>query len=78
MSKLYVKISSKFVDDWLAFAVAIQSPLIILQQILVDILGMEIESTTIYRVLLTAFPMTIAIALGFNRNKRLFLATYKF
>lgn len=66
------------IDYCLAFAVAIQSPLIILQQILVDILGMEAEATTIYRVILTAFPMAIAIVLGFNRNKRLFLITYSF
>ena len=73
-----LKIKHSFVDNWLAFAVAIQSPLIILQQILADILGMEVESTTIYRVMLTAVPMVIAIVLGFNRNKRLFLVTYIF
>lgn len=73
-----IKIKHSFIDDWLAFAVAVQSPLIILQQILVDILGMEAESTTIYRVMLTAFPMVIAIYWGFKRNKRLFLITYSF
>ena len=73
-----IKIKTSFIDYWLAFAVSIQSPLIILQQILVDILGMEIESTTKYRVILTAFPMLVAIILGFYRNKRLFLITYSF
>ena len=78
MNKLCIKISNKLVDNCIAFAIAIQSPLILLQQVLIDILGMNAEETTKYRVLLTAMPMSLAIILGFNRNKKLFVYTYFF
>ena len=78
MNRLHVKIPNKIIDICIAFAVAIQSPLILLQQVMVDIVGMNAEETTKYRVFLTAIPMIVAIILGYNRNKRIFIITYSF
>lgn len=76
MNGLHIRISTKIVDICIAFAVAIQSPLILLQQVLVDIVGMNAEETTKYRVVLTAIPMIIAIILGYNRKKKIFIIIY--
>lgn len=64
------------VDYLISFAVFLQSFLIVLQEIMISILKMDPESTTIYRVIFSAIPMSIAIILSFKRKKVLFIVTY--
>lgn len=63
-------------DFLICCAVFIQSPLIILQHVLIDVLKMSPDSTTLYRVILTAVPMLIAIFLSIHRKPRLFIFSY--
>lgn len=63
-------------DFIISCAVFIQSPLIILQHVLIDVLGMSPDSTTSYRVVLTAVPMLLAIFLSMHRKPRLFIISY--
>lgn len=64
------------VDYIISFSVFVQSFLVILQQVMIMALGMEAESTTKYRVILTAIPMSISIILSFYREPKLFIKTY--
>lgn len=64
------------IDYYIALSVFLQSFLVILQQVLIDVLGMDPESTTIYRVFLSAIPMSIAIFLSLNRRLLLFVKSY--
>lgn len=50
-------------DHYIAFAVLLQSFLVILQQVLIAVFHMPPEATTIYRVVLTAIPLSVAIAI---------------
>lgn len=64
------------IDNFIVFAVFFQSVLIILQAILIDVFRMEPDATTIYRVVLSAIPMSIAILLSFIRKPALFIGVY--
>lgn len=63
-------------DFFISFAVLIQSLLIILQHILIDVGGMREEETTTYRVILTAVPTIIAMLIAFKRNSARFIVVY--
>lgn len=65
-------------DYIISFAVMIQSLLIVLQHVLMDVGGMALESTTIYRVILTAIPMVFAIFYAFRKNGTRFFVVYAF
>ena len=64
------------IDNFIVFAVFFQSVLIILQAILIDVFRMEPDATTIYRVVLSAIPMSIAILLSFIRKPAMFIGVY--
>ncbi len=64
------------IDNFIVFAVFFQSVLIILQAILIDVFRMESDATTIYRVVLSAIPMSIAILLSFIRKPAMFIGVY--
>lgn len=68
--------SNNFVDYFISMAVFIQSFLIILQTVMIDVLGMDPDATTIYRVVLSAIPMSFAIIYSFRRRPALFIKTY--
>lgn len=55
-------------DRVIAFAVMIQSLLIIIQQIMIKVFYINAEATTTYRVILTAIPMVLAISVSAYRN----------
>ena len=63
-------------DCYIVFAVMIQYLLALLQECLIAIFRMPAEQTTIYRVLLTAVPLTAAIIIAFKRRPVLFIVTY--
>lgn len=64
------------IDYFIVFAVFLQSALVILQAIMIDVFRMDAEATTIYRVILSAIPMSLAIILSFRRNPTMFFITY--
>lgn len=68
--------NSNLGDYILSFAAVLQSFLVILQQCLISILHMEPESTTIYRVLLSAFPILFAFLYIFKRKFLLMIIVY--
>lgn len=63
-------------DYILSFAVVVQSLLVIFQQCLIAILHMEPESTTIYRVVLSALPVIWALYYIWVRKKLLCINVY--
>lgn len=63
-------------DYILSFAVVVQSLLVIFQQCLIDIVHLAPESTTIYRVVLSAIPVLFALYYVWRRKKILLIATY--
>ncbi len=63
-------------DFFIAFAVLWQSFLVILQQILISVFYIPADNTTIYRVLLTAIPLSVAIGITLNRQWPIFLLVY--
>lgn len=63
-------------DKVIAFAVMIQSLLIVLQTIMIGCFHMNADSTTKYRVVLTAIPMIAAIMVALNRNPLRFFIGY--
>ena len=63
-------------DQYIAFAVLLQSFLVILQQVLISVFHMPPEATTIYRVVLTAIPLSVAIAITIYRKWNAFLIVY--
>jgi len=66
----------KTVDRVMVYAVLIQPVLIIFQHILISVLGMSEDMSTLFRIALTALPMALAIVLGIRRNARLFVIPY--
>lgn len=63
-------------DYILSFAVVVQSLLVIFQQCLIGVLHMDPESTTIYRVVLSAIPIVYAMYYILCRKKILFVVIY--
>ena len=63
-------------DFIICCAVFIQSPLILLQHVLIDVFMMNASLTTTFRVLFTAVPMLVAIFVSFKRRPRLFIFSY--
>lgn len=66
----------RLIDYIISAAVFSQSILVILELYWVDVLQMNEEMATTYRVLLTAVPMSIALLLGAIRRPALFVTTY--
>ena len=60
--------SSNGVDYILSFAAFVQSPLVILQAILIGPFHVPAETTTTYRVMLTAIPVIIGLFFAIKRN----------
>lgn len=71
-----MKLKSLKTDQYIAFAVLLQSFLVILQQVLIAVFHMPPEATTIYRVVLTAIPLSVAIAITIYRKWSVFLIVY--
>lgn len=71
-----MRFNKVYEDKLISFAVMIQSLLAVLQAVMIDVWGMNADATTIYRVLLTAFPMSVAIIIAFRRNGFRFLLVY--
>ena len=69
-------VNKEFEDKFISFSVMIQPLLAVLQTIMVSVWKMDADSTTIYRVLLTAIPMTIAIVIAIRRKCMRFLVVY--
>lgn len=63
-------------DRIIAFAVMIQPLLIIMQNVIIGVFHMDAESTTVYRIILTAVPMVVAMVVSAMRNFPRFLATF--
>lgn len=63
-------------DYYVAYAVLLQSFLVVLQHLLITVFHMEAESTTIYRVVLTAIPLSGAILITLYRKWYVFLNVY--
>jgi len=63
-------------DKFIAVAVLLQSFLVILQQILISVFYLQPEATTIYRVILTAIPLSIAIVIMFFKKWKTFILVY--
>ena len=55
--------NNKKLEKFVAFAVLLQSFLVILQQVLISVFHMPPEATTLYRVILTAIPLSLAIVI---------------
>ena len=68
--------SKRNIDYFISIAVFLQSFLIILQIVFIDVMGMDADATTIYRVVLSAIPMSLAIIFSFRKNPSLFIITY--
>ena len=60
----------------MSFAVVVQSLLVVFQQCLIGVLHMEAESTTTYRVVLSAIPIICALYYVWRRKKLLFFRVY--
>ncbi|MCI6412670.1 MULTISPECIES: O-antigen ligase family protein [Butyricimonas] len=71
-----MRIWSKNIDNYIVFAVLLQSLLIIMQHVMMSIFHVAEESTTFYRILLTAAPLSIAIGISLYRKWLLFFAVY--
>ncbi|HRU02075.1 MAG TPA: hypothetical protein P5239_10285 [Victivallales bacterium] len=63
-------------EKFIAFAVLLQSFLVILQQVLISVFYMQPEATTTYRVILTAVPLSVAIIITLYRKWQTFLLVY--
>lgn len=63
-------------DVIISSAVMIQSLLVVLQIVMMDVLHMPEESTTVYRVVLTALPMSVAIVFSAIRKPIRFIVCY--
>ena len=63
-------------DRIIAFAVMIQSLLLVLQTVMIGYFHMDEGSTTIYRVVLTAIPMIAAMVITIARNPVRFIFGY--
>ena len=71
-----MRIAKKTIDSFVIYAVMIQPLLIMIQQVMIFVLGMSEDSTTIYRVGLTVLPMFMAIVICASRRPRLFAISY--
>jgi hypothetical protein len=75
-SMVYYKRNRTIVEDtFISFAVMLSPALNVLQNIMNDVFYME-ETSTTYRVILTAIPLSIAIFLGFIRKPRRFIVVF--
>jgi len=63
-------------DRIIAFAVMIQSLLLVLQTVMIGFFHMNADATTIYRVVLTAIPMIVAMVIALARNPLRFIVGY--
>ena len=63
-------------DIIISIAVMIQPLLIMVQHAMIMLFNMNADTTTIYRVVLTAIPMVPAIIIGFRRKSMLFFFSY--
>ncbi len=75
-SMILIKDKSIVADYIICFAIFIQSALLIMQSVLIALLGIDPEATTLFRVLFTAVPMIVAIFLCFYRRPLLFIGVY--
>lgn len=64
------------VDRFILIAVLLQPLLILLQWLMIDVLHMPEEQTTVYRVVFSAVPMSVAIAFSIFRRPFMFIGTY--
>ncbi len=71
-----MKVRQKTIEKWIVYAVLCQPVLVLLQHIMISVLGMSEESTTIYRVLGTAGLVLPAIVYCFMRRPRVFFLIY--
>ena len=71
-----MQITRSQIDSYIAFVVLMQSFLVVLQQILISVFHMPVEDTTIYRVLLTAFPLSVAVVITLYRKWQNFSLVY--
>lgn len=71
-----MKIDRFFKDRLVAYAVLMQPLLIVIQHLLISVFGMSEESSTKYRVLMTALPMMLAIFVCIKRRPKLFVVSY--
>lgn len=67
---------SKYKNTYVLYAVLMQPLLVVFQFLLIFVLGIPEEQTTLYRVLMTAVPLSGAIVICFARRPKLFLVTY--
>lgn len=71
-----LRLSDRTLNIITAVGVMIQPILILMQQCMIGVLGMDEEATTSYRVLLTITFLLPAILIAFIRRSRLFIVTY--
>lgn len=64
------------IDTYIAFAIGLQSLLVILQHTLLDVFNINEDTATLLRVALTAGTMVPAIVLSAYRKPSLFILTY--
>lgn len=64
------------VDRFILIAVLLQPLLILFQWLMIDVLHMSAEQTTVYRVAFSAIPMSVAIAVSFFRKPFMFISVY--
>ena len=55
-------------DSYIVTAVLIQSLLVLVQQLMISVFQIPEESTTVYRILMTAIPLSLAIIISFYRK----------
>lgn len=71
-----MKIKNLQINNYISFAVLMQSFLIILQHVLISVFYFDPEDTTVYRVLLTAIPLSCAILIVIYEKWRTFIIVY--
>lgn len=72
----FLTLSKHKIDSLISIAVFIQPVLIILQHVMIDVFMMDPDATTIYRVMLSAIPMSLAIFFSWRRKPLRFLSVY--
>ena len=63
-------------DSYIVTAVLIQSLLVLVQQLMISVFQIPEESTTVYRILMTAIPLSLAIIISFYRKWLMFISVY--
>ncbi|WP_139279625.1 O-antigen ligase family protein [Tangfeifania diversioriginum] len=71
-----MKIKRLHADNYIAFVVLLQSLLVVFQHVLIFVFHIPEEITTEYRVILTALPLSVAIALTMYRKWYVFFVVY--